>query len=264
MKITSPKLNRLAGLLASSAARVWMNSLDYKAAYYDPTADPAHPECVSQKIYIFWHENILFPICMRGHCNVAMLLSRHKDANLLSESAGFLGFEYVRGSTFEGGTSAIRAMLRMSRDKHLTMTPDGPRGPRRTMSQGPIYMASKLGLPLVLMGYGYDRPWRLGSWDRFAIPKPCSRARAVWSPAIHIPPRLDRDGIEHYRLRMEQLLNRLTCEAEAWAESGTRKVGERPMRRDPGKRTKPGGRHAVAQVHLLRTVDSPVETRRSA
>ena len=59
---------------------------------------------------------------------------------------------------------------------HLTITPDGPRGPRRHMAPGPIYLASKLGLPLVLMGYAYDRPWRLHSWDRFAIPRPGSRA----------------------------------------------------------------------------------------
>ena len=55
---------------------------------------------------------------------------------------------------------------------HLTITPDGPHGPRRRMAPGPIYLASKLGLPLVLMGYAYDRPWRLPSWDRFAVPRP--------------------------------------------------------------------------------------------
>ena len=71
------------------------------------------------------------------------------------------------------------------------------------------------------------------TWDRHAIPRPFSRARAVVSPAIHIPPDLDRDGMEHYRLQVERLLNRLTLEAEAWAESGTRKAEEVPLRREP-------------------------------
>jgi len=85
-------------------------------------------------------------------------------------------------------------------------------------------------LPLVATGYGYDRPWRLGSWDRFAIPRPFSRARAVSSGELHVPPGLDRGGLEHFRRKIEQLLNRLTDEAEAWAESATRKVGQYILR----------------------------------
>jgi hypothetical protein len=94
------------------------------------------------------------------------------------------------------------------------------------MSQGPIYLASRLQLPLVLMGFGYDRPWRANSWDRFAVPRPFSRARAVIGPPMKLPPDLDRAGIEHCRLRAERLLNCLTAEAEAWAMGTTSKAGE--------------------------------------
>ena len=211
--------------------RLWMRTLDYKIAYYDPTVDPVQPGYQGQKIYVFWHENILFPIYLRGHCNLAMLLSRHRDADILSEVATRLGFEFVRGSSYRGGAGAIRELLRKSAHMNLTITPDGPRGPRRTLAQGPVYLASKLGMPLVLMGFGYDRPWRMNTWDRFAIPRPYSRARSVVSPAVMLPPNLDRDGVEHYRQQMERLLNRLTCEAEAWAESGDAKIGELPLRR---------------------------------
>ena len=76
-----------------------MSTLDYKAAFYDPTVDPVDPRYRGQKIYIFWHENILFPLYLRGHCNLAMLLSRHRDADILTDVAHHLGFEFVRGST---------------------------------------------------------------------------------------------------------------------------------------------------------------------
>ena len=46
------------------------------------------------------------------------------------------------------------------------------------------------------------------------------------SAAMTIPADLDRDGVEHYRLRVETMLNRLTLEAEAWADAGTPKIGE--------------------------------------
>ena len=66
------------------------------------------------------------------------------------------------------------------------------------------------------------RPQR---WDQFAIPRPYSRARAIPSGEIFVPPDLDRDGLEHFRQRIEALLNRLTAEAEPWAASGWRKLG---------------------------------------
>lgn len=232
MKIESPLLHKLGGLLGSSAVRWWMGTLDYKVAYYDQTIDPVFPECHGQKIYIFWHEYILFPFYLRGHCNMAMLLSRHRDAEILSYAAYHMGFEFVRGSTNRGGVTALRQLLAKSKNMHLTITPDGPRGPRRQLAPGCVFLASKLGLPLVVMGYGYDRPWRVRSaWDQFAIPRPFSRARAVPSREIFVPPDLDRDGLEHYRKRIEDLLNRLTTEAETWAESGTRKPGQMNVER---------------------------------
>jgi lysophospholipid acyltransferase (LPLAT)-like uncharacterized protein len=217
---------KLAGLLAASTVKLWMSSLDYKGALYDPSVDPVDSRYRGQKIYVFWHENILAPLYLRGNCDLAMLLSRHRDADILLETARHLGFEFVRGSTFGGGASALRELARKSRRLNLAITPDGPRGPRRVLAQGPIYLSSKLGMPLVAMGFGYDRPWRLPTWDRFAIPKPCSHVRGVVSPAFVIPPDLDREGVEHYRVKFERLLNRLTEEAGAWAEAGTPKLEE--------------------------------------
>lgn len=261
MKFTTALVNKFGGLLGATAIRAWMRTLDYQVVYYDRTIDPIFPECRTPSIYCFWHENILFPIYLRGHNNLVMLLSQHRDADVLSRAAYHLGFEFVRGSTYRGSVTAVRQLFRRSKRMHLTITPDGPRGPRRKMAQGPIYLSSKLGLPLVLMGFGYDRPWRLNSWDRFAIPRPGSRARAVVSPRIQIPADLDRDGIEHYREVMERFLNRLTDEAAAWAESDTRKEGQLPAVRQPsplGRRFDDDGPGvSPADASLVSPPDSP-------
>ena len=233
MKHQSPFLTGLGGLLATAATRLWMGTLDFKVAYYDRAIDAAYPECRGEKIYLFWHEYMLFPFFHRGHCNLAMLLSRHRDAEILSRAAQLMGFELVRGSTRRGGVAAIRQLLRKSQRMHLAITPDGPRGPRRRLALGPIYLASKLRMPLVLMGFGYDRPWRINSWDRFAVPRPYCRARCVPSADIHVPPDLDREGMEYFRVKIERFLNRLTLEAEAWAESGTRKINQQNIHRGP-------------------------------
>jgi lysophospholipid acyltransferase (LPLAT)-like uncharacterized protein len=218
-------LDKFSGLALSQAIRAWMCTLDYRAAFYDHTVDPVHG-VNGPRIYIFWHENILIPLYLRGHCHLAMLLSQHGDADILARVAYHMGFDCVRGSTYRGGAKAIWELFERSRRQHLTITPDGPRGPRRQLAQGPIYLASRLGLPLVVMGFGYDRPWRANSWDKFAVPRPFSRARAVIGPPLRLPPDLDRAGLEQCRQRVERLLNSLTCEAEAWAAADTRKAGE--------------------------------------
>ncbi len=244
MRIKSGCLTSLGALLGTQFLRAWMRSLEYKAVYYDLAADPASPECRGQKIYVLWHEYILFPLFFRAHCRTAILLSRHPDADVLAHVARHMGFQSVRGSTNRGGVAAIRDLMRRCRHMHLTITPDGPRGPRRQMTTGPIYLASKLGIPLVPMGFGYDRPWRVRrAWDQFAVPRPYSRARAVLGPEVLVPPDLSREGLEHFRQRFEHLQNRLTEEAEVWAALGTRKAGQltptpgpvqpRPRRVDP-------------------------------
>lgn len=228
MKIRSKTAVRFAGTLAAMGTRYLSSTLDYRVAYYDTQIDPAYSSDGGPRIYIFWHEYILFFICLRRHCNLAMLLSRHSDADILEDVANRLGFGAVRGSTNRGGMEALRELMRREKQDsvNLTITPDGPRGPRRTLAPGCIFLASKLQIPLVVMGVGYDRPFRFRSWDRFAIPRPGSRVRCIPSFDIMIPPRLDRDGLEYHRQRVESLLNDLTQEAEEWAASGDSYVNE--------------------------------------
>jgi lysophospholipid acyltransferase (LPLAT)-like uncharacterized protein len=89
----------IAGLLGSWLVRGWMGSLEYKAAYYDPSTDMVSPDRIGAKIYVLWHEYLLLPLYLRGNSNTTLLVSRHRDAEILSRAAHHLGFEMVRGST---------------------------------------------------------------------------------------------------------------------------------------------------------------------
>ncbi len=230
MKLTTPFAIGAWSLVSTACIRQWMGTLRYRVLYGDPTVDPVDPGYRGAKIYVFWHENILFPLVLRGHCNISMLLSRHQDANILDRVARLMGFGVVRGSSYHGSSAALRELADRAASGNLTMTPDGPRGPRRTLAAGCVYLASSLGIPLVLMGLGYDRPWRMGTWDRFALPRPWSRARGIVSRPIAVPAGLDRDGIEAHRAVVERLLNHLSESAEAWAESGGSRPGDRVVR----------------------------------
>ena len=222
-------LHSQAGWLAANVIRFWMHTLHYRMAYYDPTADPFHPACNGSKIYLFWHEYLLFPLFVRAGAPICLLVSRHRDAEVLAQAAERLGFRTFRGSTNRGGTSATLRLMRWGRHCHFAFTPDGPRGPRRKMSLGVIYLASWSGMPVVPVGVGYDRPYRVKSWDRFAIPRPWSRARCILGPAIFVPPGLGRSEIENYCGQIEQLLQRLTEIAEAWASGSVEILESVPL-----------------------------------
>jgi lysophospholipid acyltransferase (LPLAT)-like uncharacterized protein len=220
---------KLGGLAAATFVKTWMGTLDFQGAMYDTTVDPARDDFCGPIIGLVWHEYLMSPIFLRGRNNSALLTSRHRDAEWLAEAARHLGFTTFRGSTARGGTQALLELLRTKGTQNVGIAADGPLGPRRTLAPGPIYLSSKLQIPLIAFGFGYDRPWRLSTWDRFALPRPGSRARMILGPRVQIPADVTRGQLEYYRRRMEALLDRLTREAEAWAEARSRKVNQMPI-----------------------------------
>ena len=70
-----------------------------------------------------------FRSTLRGHCNLAMLLSQHRDADILARVAHHMGFDCVRGSTYRGGAQAIWELLERSRQ---SASDDHARRPARS------------------------------------------------------------------------------------------------------------------------------------
>ncbi len=210
---------RATALGVMSAMKAWWSTLNYRMARYDSTVDPADPGFCGPAIFIFWHEYIPVAIYARPNCRLSMLLSQHQDAELLSHIASFSGLGTVRGSSYQGGRAALRELIHLGQGRNLAITPDGPRGPRRRVAPGCIFLSSRLQIPIIGFGVGYDAPWRLrNAWDQFAIPKPFSRCRAVFGPRIQVPAGLEREELEAYRRYVEQVLEQLTRTAEQWAE----------------------------------------------
>jgi lysophospholipid acyltransferase (LPLAT)-like uncharacterized protein len=84
---------------------------------------------------------------------------------------------------------------------------------------GIVYIASRAGMRIVPIGVGFQRPWRAGSWDQFAVPKPGSRARAILGEPITVPATAKVADLDHYRLLLQAEMDRLTAAAERWAET---------------------------------------------
>jgi lysophospholipid acyltransferase (LPLAT)-like uncharacterized protein len=105
-------------------------------------------------------------------------------------------------------------MLHCGRTGHLAVTPDGPRGPRRKVQPGLIWLAARTGLPIVPMSFAYQSAWRMHSWDRFVLPCPWSDVVMVTTAPIHVPEDVRKAQLEVYCLRVEEALRRAELAAE--------------------------------------------------
>ena len=126
-------------------------------------------------IYAIWHEHIL-PIAFlfRGK-HPAAIASPSRDGLILSRILEKWTFTVVNGSSSRGGMAAIRESLRLlARGRSLIITPDGPRGPRRTAKSGIAQIATMGKVSVVVIHVKPNQAIRLSSWDRFQIPLPFS------------------------------------------------------------------------------------------
>jgi lysophospholipid acyltransferase (LPLAT)-like uncharacterized protein len=181
----------------------------------DGLKHPVDPK-MQRFIYAFWHESLLAPTKIRTR--VKVLISQSADGELIAQACRHLGIGTIRGSTSRGGAQGLLNMVRDDHDTHLAITPDGPRGPRRKLQPGIIFVASHTGLPIVPIGVGFTRAWRAGSWDHFALPRPGSTITGVLGQPIVVPPDLDSGTLEYYRRHVETALLAATQAAERWAE----------------------------------------------
>lgn len=247
-KIKLKGMNGAAGHAFTYFMRAWMSTLRYECVYADRSLDPVYG-LHRPRIYLVWHEYLLAPLYLRPYTNLSILVSQHIDADVLEAIAAASGFGCVRGSTGRGGVAALRELSERGKQQHLVITPDGPRGPRREVAPGPIYLASRLGLPIVMISVAYDRCWRTNSWDRFAVPRPFTTARALLSAEHFVAHDLDREALEVRRQEIEAEFNRLTDEAEAWAAT---------------RRTRPDAVRVRRERSLPMVVEEPPQPRRLA
>lgn len=220
------RYQKIGGVVFANILRHSLKMLNVRVAHYDRSVDPKMPDYNEHCIFVFWHEYIAVVVPHWSFSPVTMLVSQHRDAEWLTQAAIRLGYSTVRGSTSRGGTEAIRKLKAECKHRSLAITPDGPRGPRRKMAVGPLFLASVLNLPVVPVGVGYRRPWRTNSWDRFAVPRPFTRTRIIMGPKIFLPGRLRREQLENSRLKIESAIDQLTEQAEHWAHGDYDIAGE--------------------------------------
>ncbi len=165
-------------------------------------------------VLAFWHGSMLLPWYVNRGKKMIALISKSKDGDLLSKVLRNWGYGVIRGSSTTGGDVALGIMIDYAKNKNsITITPDGPKGPRHKLKAGAVITAKKSGLPLILAGVGIKQKRLLNSWDKFEVPKLFTRVNLVYSDPVYINNDLSYEETSKVIRECEIKLNQLQEEA---------------------------------------------------
>ncbi len=237
----SSLVTRICDWTIAQAIRAWHATLRLHIDADDRSLDPRLGS--RGNIYCMWHEDLVFLGGLIAFTGAHVLISHSRDGQRIARVMQQLGFQPIRGSSSRGGAAAALEVLRLGTQNNVGITVDGPRGPRRSMQPGAVFLASRTGMPLVAIGLGYHRPWRAKSWDKMAFALPFTRAVVSASAAIHIPPDLNDDALTQQRVQFELVMHEMTARAEErmaqWTASGKRPAAPEDMvKRQPASKPK--------------------------
>ena len=208
-----------AGAAISAGIALYIRLVDLTSRRDFVGREHADALIASRKGFIlaFWHARLLMgPIIRREtHRPVAMLISAHRDGELIAAAVRGFGIDMIRGSAADpkkpeknkSGALAVAAMAEaLERGVIVGMTPDGPRGPAEVAKIGAVRLAAMTGAPILPAGYAARGAMRLDTWDRFVLTAPFSRMAFAARPAIHVERNADAGALEAARLRLEDAI----------------------------------------------------------
>jgi lysophospholipid acyltransferase (LPLAT)-like uncharacterized protein len=165
-------------------------------------------------IFAFWHGTMLPLVWTHRGEGVPVVISEHRDGEIIAQIVERFGFRTIRGSSTRGAARALLAIVReLESGAEVAVTPDGPRGPAHRFASGTLVAAQRVGVPIVGVAVTASSAWRLNSWDRFMIPKPFSRVHVAYTVPTSVAASSARDA-EAEASRFESLLNDALADAE--------------------------------------------------
>ncbi|HLB05282.1 MAG TPA: lysophospholipid acyltransferase family protein [Thermodesulfobacteriota bacterium] len=201
--------DKLILILAPTLAKIIIKALAFTMKLEFLYEERVRPFWEKDERFIaaFWHNRLLLMGYSYHGKGIKILISQHKDGELIARVLKHLGFSSIRGSSTRGGAAAMREMVRASREYDIGITPDGPRGPKYMVQEGVIALARLTGKPILPLTFGSSKKKVFASWDAFNLPYPFSRGVFMWGEPIYVS---KEDDIEEKRKELEGKLREMT------------------------------------------------------
>lgn len=162
------------------------------------------------RLFCFWHGRLaMMPFAWESSETFFMLLSQHGDGRFIGDILKCCGpFDLVYGSTNRGGMEAVRHVINLLKEgSPVGITPDGPRGPRETISHGTAILAYLSQAIVIPSSFSISRCLYLKSWDRFCLPFPFSSGH--FSVGHPLPPPSHKHELDAWKKELKKRLDDL-------------------------------------------------------
>ena len=171
-----------------------------------------------RSIAAFWHDRILLTTYYWRFSNFAAMVSESFDGEYIARVSQRFGHAMARGSSTRGGTKALRLMKHLLTEEEftLTLTVDGPKGPRYEVKEGVVLLAKITKVPIIPVVVEPKNFWTLGSWDKMQIPKPFTKAKIFIGEPVSVPADADKKTLGEKRTELQRKLDELVASAEQW------------------------------------------------
>jgi lysophospholipid acyltransferase (LPLAT)-like uncharacterized protein len=185
-----------------------------------------HPETLRKReqrfIFAFWHQRqVFFTWSHRGE-PASVLVSRSADGELIAKTMKLSRIGTSRGSSTRAGAAGLLHMMEtLKQGRDLGVTPDGPKGPARQVKSGVIFLAQKLGVPIIPISNALSRKLEFPrAWDHFQVPLPFGRAVVRCGPPITVAEGDDMAAkAEELRLALDAITQQAEDEVAHWKKS---------------------------------------------
>jgi lysophospholipid acyltransferase (LPLAT)-like uncharacterized protein len=195
-------------------AIIWILRRTMRVTYIGESIMPSFAARGEGFIGVFWHARMLMlPLIYPGN-KIHILISSHRDGEIIANVMKRFGFDLVRGSSTKGGMAALRKMIALLKaGSDLGITPDGPKGPAEVVKEGVAQVALLSGKAVIPISFASSRCLRFTSWDRFYFPLPFSRLVFVVGEPLYSA---EGETLESFRQRIETALRAVTGQADTF------------------------------------------------
>ena len=159
-------------------------------------------------ILAFWHGQLMMiGYAWKSKETLNMLASSHSDGRFGAYIAGHSNLKNISIEAKNKSPSLRQIFKILNNGDYLGVTPDGPRGPKKKVSEGIIKIAVNSQVPIIPLGFASSKNFKLKSWDSFLITYPFSKCKFVWGEPIFIPSKTSDSELEQYKIYLEEKIN---------------------------------------------------------
>jgi len=151
-----------------------------------------HPDFLkldrTKVFYGFWHGRQFLLVPSFGSWHISLMSDLSWAGEIQTRILSRFGYVVVRGSSKRRGAQALLAMKKViEKGTAGAFALDGPSGPIYKSKPGIIFLAQKMGYPIVPLTTSADRAWILKkTWCRYLLPKPFARCYVAMGKPIWV------------------------------------------------------------------------------